>query len=207
MLFLWSREPVPAAVGASPRAGPWFAWFATAVLLWRCRRRIARAVLGATAPLRLLKRKRGGGLSTSVVVSKAHHHHHQPKSLKQQQSPIAVQQQLQLQPRHHHHRRHRVTLPSAPDTPEEHQRSSHLKHHQSSSSPSEPQKPQAQCREVNAVTKSRLRRLHAGDGPHMNVGRKLTMSASCYQISQQLYCRMTRSGCVYGRYPTKSSVK
>ncbi|XP_043276828.1 uncharacterized protein [Venturia canescens] len=51
MLFLWSREPVP-----SPRAGPWLAWFATAFVLWRCRRRIAKAIL-AVSPLRLLKRR------------------------------------------------------------------------------------------------------------------------------------------------------
>lgn len=51
MLFLWSREPVP-----GPRAGPWLAWFATAFVLWRCRRRIAKAIL-AISPLRLLKRR------------------------------------------------------------------------------------------------------------------------------------------------------
>ncbi|KAG7203458.1 hypothetical protein KM043_013520 [Ampulex compressa] len=51
MLFLWSREPAP-----GPKAGPWFAWFATAVVLWRCRRRITKAIL-AVSPLRLLRRR------------------------------------------------------------------------------------------------------------------------------------------------------
>ena len=51
MLFLWSREPAPA-----PRAGPWFAWFATALFLWRCRRSVVKAILAAS-PLRLLKRR------------------------------------------------------------------------------------------------------------------------------------------------------
>lgn len=51
MLFLWTKEPAP-----DPKVGPWFAWFATAVLLWRCRRRIAKAIL-AVSPLRLLKRR------------------------------------------------------------------------------------------------------------------------------------------------------
>ncbi|XP_018360735.1 PREDICTED: uncharacterized protein LOC108759678 isoform X2 [Trachymyrmex cornetzi] len=51
MLFLWSREPIP-----DPKASPWFAWFAAAVLLWRCRRRITKTIL-AISPLRLLKRR------------------------------------------------------------------------------------------------------------------------------------------------------
>lgn len=59
MLFLWSREPVP-----SPKAGPWFAWFATALVLWRCRRGLTKAILAAS-PLRLL-RKRGGPPTTTV---------------------------------------------------------------------------------------------------------------------------------------------
>ncbi|XP_023290327.1 uncharacterized protein LOC105700434 [Orussus abietinus] len=52
MLFLWAREPSPGPTGA----GPWLAWFATAVLLWRCRRRIAKAIL-AVSPFRLLVRR------------------------------------------------------------------------------------------------------------------------------------------------------
>lgn len=51
MLFMWSREPAP-----TPRGSRWFAWFATAVLLWRCRRKITRIILSAS-PLRLLKKK------------------------------------------------------------------------------------------------------------------------------------------------------
>lgn len=51
MLFLWAREPIPHS-----RAGPWFAWFATAAVLWRCRRRISKAV-HAMSPLKLFKRR------------------------------------------------------------------------------------------------------------------------------------------------------
>ncbi|XP_053989717.1 uncharacterized protein LOC128882167 [Hylaeus volcanicus] len=58
MLFLWSREPVP-----GPKAGPWFAWFATALVLWRCRRSVTKAIL-AVSPLRLLKKR--NALSSAV---------------------------------------------------------------------------------------------------------------------------------------------
>ncbi|KAL0129833.1 hypothetical protein PUN28_001824 [Cardiocondyla obscurior] len=51
MLFIWSKESTP-----DPKSSPWFAWLATAVLLWRCRRRIAKTIL-AISPLRLLKRR------------------------------------------------------------------------------------------------------------------------------------------------------
>lgn len=68
MLFLWSREPVPDA-----RAGPWFAWFATAVLLWRCRRRITRAIL-AISPLRLLKRRAAGLAINQKMILKQKRH-------------------------------------------------------------------------------------------------------------------------------------
>ncbi|XP_011267022.1 uncharacterized protein LOC105257837 [Camponotus floridanus] len=63
MLFLWSREgPIP-----NPRAGPWFAWFATAVLLWQFRRRITGAIL-AVSPLRLLRRRRNAGLAINQKI-------------------------------------------------------------------------------------------------------------------------------------------
>lgn len=68
MLFLWSREPTP-----NPRAGPWFAWFATAVLLWRCRRRITRAIL-AISPLRLLKRRAASlGINQKILKQQKRH--------------------------------------------------------------------------------------------------------------------------------------
>ncbi|XP_012229055.1 uncharacterized protein [Linepithema humile] len=54
MLFLWSKQPAP-----DPKARPWFAWFATAVFLWRWRSRITRAILAAS-PLRLLRRRIAG---------------------------------------------------------------------------------------------------------------------------------------------------
>nr|XP_003702434.1 PREDICTED: uncharacterized protein LOC100878924 [Megachile rotundata] len=63
MLFLWSREPAP-----SPKASPWFAWFATALVLWRCRRSVAKAIL-AVSPLRLLKRRHLLPATTSKASS------------------------------------------------------------------------------------------------------------------------------------------
>ncbi|XP_011312752.1 uncharacterized protein [Fopius arisanus] len=51
MLFLWSREP-----SQSPRASPWFAWLAMAIVIWSCRRQILRAIL-TLSPLRLVKRR------------------------------------------------------------------------------------------------------------------------------------------------------
>ncbi|KAL7304205.1 hypothetical protein TKK_0003400 [Trichogramma kaykai] len=57
MYFLWSREPLPPPPSAVSPAGPWFAWFATAVLLWRCRKRISRAISYTCLPLRLLKHR------------------------------------------------------------------------------------------------------------------------------------------------------
>jgi len=69
MLFLWSREPTP-----DPKAGPWFAWFATAVLLWRCRRRITRAIL-AISPLRLLKRRVTGLAINQKTILKQQKRH------------------------------------------------------------------------------------------------------------------------------------
>lgn len=69
MLFLWSREPTP-----DPRAGPWFAWFATAVLLWRCRRRITRAIL-AISPLRLLKKRTAGLAINQKMILKQQKRH------------------------------------------------------------------------------------------------------------------------------------
>lgn len=65
MLFLWSREPAP-----GPRAGPWFAWFATALLLWRCRRSVAKTIL-AVSPLRLLKKRNLLPLTSSKGSSTA----------------------------------------------------------------------------------------------------------------------------------------
>ncbi|XP_033231055.1 uncharacterized protein LOC117182124 [Belonocnema kinseyi] len=63
MLFLWSREPIP-----NSRAGPWFAWFATAAVLWRCRRRITKAIL-AISPLKLIKRRTVAPINPKAVVS------------------------------------------------------------------------------------------------------------------------------------------
>ncbi|XP_017793563.1 PREDICTED: uncharacterized protein LOC108575313 [Habropoda laboriosa] len=79
MLFLWSREPTP-----GPRAGPWFAWFATAFVLWRCRRKVAKAIL-AVSPLRLLKKRHVLPLTTSkgsstVTFKKQQQHRLRPEN-------------------------------------------------------------------------------------------------------------------------------
>lgn len=77
MLFLWSREPAP-----GPKAGPWFAWFATALVLWRCRRSVAKAIL-AVSPLRLLKKRNLLPVTTSKASSTATlaklHHRQRPE--------------------------------------------------------------------------------------------------------------------------------
>ncbi|KAM0733403.1 hypothetical protein ACS0PU_012952 [Formica fusca] len=74
MLFLWSREPsIPnPRIHGSP--GPWFAWFATAVLLWRCRRRITRAIL-AVSPLKLLRRRNAGLAINQKMILKQQKRH------------------------------------------------------------------------------------------------------------------------------------
>ncbi|XP_076643665.1 uncharacterized protein LOC143353941 isoform X1 [Halictus rubicundus] len=72
MLFLWSREPAP----PSPKASPWFAWFATALVLWGCRRSVMKAVL-TISPLRLLKKRNilpiaNSKASSTVTLAKQH---------------------------------------------------------------------------------------------------------------------------------------
>lgn len=76
MLFLWSREgPVPnPRIGPAPAPGPWFAWFATAVLLWQFRRRIAGAIL-AISPLRLLRRRNAGLAINQKILLKQQKRH------------------------------------------------------------------------------------------------------------------------------------
>ncbi|XP_076227817.1 uncharacterized protein LOC116429793 isoform X2 [Nomia melanderi] len=71
MLFLWSKEPAP-----GPKAGPWLAWFATALILWRCSRSMSKAIL-AISPLRLLKRRNilpptNSKASSTETLSKLH---------------------------------------------------------------------------------------------------------------------------------------
>ncbi|XP_076182044.1 uncharacterized protein LOC143154106 [Ptiloglossa arizonensis] len=70
MLFLWSREPTP-----GPKPGPWFAWFATALVLWSCRRSVTKAIL-AVSPLRLLKKRNtlpsAIAKATSIVTQTKH---------------------------------------------------------------------------------------------------------------------------------------
>ncbi|XP_076230998.1 uncharacterized protein LOC143177099 isoform X2 [Calliopsis andreniformis] len=134
MLFLWSREPAP-----SPRAGPWFAWFATALVLWRCRRSVTKAIL-AVSPFRLLKRRHQLPMSTSKASSTGSLTKHRYKS----ENPI-------LQRKHRH-----------------------------------------------AGIRTRVKRFCTGDGPHV------TSSTSTIP-TPQIYYRVTRSGKVYGQYPTKAA--
>ncbi|KAJ8672881.1 hypothetical protein QAD02_004142 [Eretmocerus hayati] len=144
MLFLWSRES--SVIPPSPRAGPWFAWFATAVLVWRCRRRIASAIFGDSSS----SRRKRAHLIRPFRPQKFQKHAENTLSRRQQQ---------------HQEMRHEMS-----------------------------------------VVKSRLKRLNAGDGPHMiKTTRKLARGANYVRISQQVYYRMTRSGRVYGKYPTKST--
>ncbi|XP_031368388.1 uncharacterized protein LOC122721142 [Apis laboriosa] len=87
MLFLWSREPAP-----GPRAGPWFAWFATALVLWRCRRSVAKAIL-AVSPLRLLKKRNllpltASKASSTATLTKQHQRHRTENSILQRKQRI-----------------------------------------------------------------------------------------------------------------------
>ncbi|XP_063990536.1 uncharacterized protein LOC135169435 [Diachasmimorpha longicaudata] len=68
MLFLWTREP-----SQSPRASPWFAWLATAVVIWGCRRRLLRVIL-AISPLRLLKRHKMSHNAQLITSSPSREH-------------------------------------------------------------------------------------------------------------------------------------
>ncbi|XP_017888505.2 uncharacterized protein LOC108629982 [Ceratina calcarata] len=139
MLFLWSREPAP-----GPRAGPWFAWFATALVLWRCRRSVAKTIL-AVSPLRLLKRRNILPLATSTksTGTLVKHRHHQ----------------------------HRIR----------------------------PENPILQRKHRHVGIRTKVKRLCTGDGPHV------TSTTFAIQ-NQQIHYKMTRSGKVYGKYPSKNTV-
>lgn len=134
MLFLWSREPAP-----GPRAGPWFAWFATALVLWRCRRSVTKAIL-AVSPLRLLKKRHLLPSTTSKASSTA--------SLAKQQQRLKLENPILL--RKHKH----------------------------------------------AGIRTKAKRFCTGDGPHV------ICSTTAIQ-SQQIHYKVTRSGKVYGKYPSK----
>lgn len=74
MLFMWTREPT--TLMATPKAGPYLAWFTTAVLLWRYGRRFARLAFGSGSTLRFLKRKRGGLIVPKLTSSHMQLPHH-----------------------------------------------------------------------------------------------------------------------------------
>jgi hypothetical protein len=94
MLFFWTREPTTATVTTTPHAGPWFAWFTTAMLFWRYRRRIARTFLRAATSLRLLKYQPG---TATALVAKSHcnrqrHHRHSTRFRSPSTARIAVKE-------------------------------------------------------------------------------------------------------------------
>ncbi|XP_014609323.1 PREDICTED: uncharacterized protein LOC106789539 isoform X2 [Polistes canadensis] len=165
---------------ADPRASPWFAWFATAVILWRCRRRITKAIL-AVSPFRLLKRRMVVALlkerSSSVIMK--------PKAttttttmtaatmtmttrVKQQQQ----QQQYGLLRNHHFHR-------------------------QVQQQQQQQQQKEDKCKGTATGIKTRVKRLCTGDGPHI-----FSSSSSSVQTNNhhQINYRVTRSGRIYGKY-------
>ncbi|XP_020278784.1 uncharacterized protein LOC109852230 [Pseudomyrmex gracilis] len=67
MLFLWSKEPSTPPTETASSSNRWFIWFAAAILLWRCRYRISRAIQAAS-PLKLLKRR---GITINQKISSA----------------------------------------------------------------------------------------------------------------------------------------
>ncbi|XP_043493185.1 probable serine/threonine-protein kinase MARK-A isoform X1 [Polistes fuscatus] len=177
MLFLWSKEPA-----ADPKASPWFAWFATAVILWRCRRRITKAIL-AVSPFRLFKRRMVVALlkerSSSVIMK--------PKTtmttmtkrtmtaatmtmttrVKQQQQ----QQQYGLLRNHHFHQQ--------------------LQQQQQ-----QQQQKEDKCKNTATGIKTRVKRLCTGDGPHIFSSSSSVQTSNHHQVNY----RVTRSGRVYGKY-------
>ncbi|XP_046826949.1 uncharacterized protein LOC124427727 isoform X2 [Vespa crabro] len=173
MLFLWSKEPA-----ADPRTSPWFAWFATAVILWRCRRRITKAIL-AVSPFRLLKRRMLVALlkgKTSSVVMKPMRTTTMTNMATTTTTATATtmttnkmkQQQLQLKQQHgillgHYCNRQLQQL-------QEHN-----------------------CKTTTGI-KTRVKRLCTGDGPHVSP------SSSSTQTNHQINYRVTRSGRIYGKY-------
>ncbi|XP_011504754.1 PREDICTED: uncharacterized protein LOC105367684 [Ceratosolen solmsi marchali] len=177
MFFFWSREPTAAAVAASPRAGPWFAWFATAAFLWRYRRCIARTVFGAVSSMRVLKNHRN--TATSLVTPKSHYIRqcHQ-RNIKCRSSSVSRLYNRQ------------------------NQRICHKRETNSSKGNiiSVPQKPHV------VGVKPRLKRLHMGDGSYITSSalrlttRRLQLNSNCLQISHQMYYKVTRSGRTYGKY-------
>ena len=107
MLFLWSKDPIHLE---APRTGPVFGWLATAILFWRCRRRLARAIFGpdSPAPLKVLKQKKRSGLLAAKV------RHSNRLREKNQNQQLQLQQQEQLMTKHLEPRRKPCTVVSAP---------------------------------------------------------------------------------------------
>ncbi|XP_014218064.1 uncharacterized protein LOC106646537 [Copidosoma floridanum] len=168
MLFLWSRQP--AALAASPKAGPYLAWFTTAVLLWRYGRRFARLAFGSDSAFRFLRRKRGG-----LLIPKPH----------RVPSPRPHSEQLQRPGKPtvaggHGGLAHRSRVVKIIEQPK-------ILRSSCSSASKEPR----------TGVRTRLKRLQAGDGPHM----VRSSARKCLHVKRHIYYRMTRSGRIYGRYP------
>nr|XP_050856175.1 uncharacterized protein LOC127066442 isoform X2 [Vespula vulgaris] len=163
---------------ADPRASPWFAWFATAVILWRCRRRITKAIL-AVSPFRLLRRRTVIALlkeRTSSVVMKptrtttmttmATGTTTATATAKTMTTARMKQQQLQLK------QHHGILLGQYC------QRQLRQEHN---------------CKATTGI-RTRVKRLCTGDGPHVSP------SSSSIQTNHQINYRVTRSGRIYGKY-------
>ncbi|XP_015183288.1 PREDICTED: uncharacterized protein LOC107070017 [Polistes dominula] len=177
MLFLWSKEPA-----ADPRASPWFAWLATAVILWRCRRRITKAIL-AVSPFRLLKRRTAVALlkekSSSVTMK--------PKGTTTTMTTTAAtmtmatptmktrvkQQQYGLLRNHHFHQQFQQ------------QQQQQLKEDKC-------------CKGTSTGIKTRVKRLCTGDGPHIFSSSSSVITNNNHH--HQVNYRVTRSGRIYGKY-------
>ncbi|KAI4494376.1 hypothetical protein M0802_008868 [Mischocyttarus mexicanus] len=169
MLFLWSKEPA-----ADTRASPWFAWFATAVILWRCRRRITKSIL-AISPFRLFKRR--------MVVA----------LLKERSSSII----MKLKPPTNTTMTTTGTMTMTTRVKqEEHQQQQQQQNGFSRSYPCYRKLQQRQDDKYKSTTgiKTRVKRLCTGDGPH------ISSSTSSIQTNRQINYRVTRSGRVYGKY-------
>lgn len=110
MLFFWSRQPVTTV--ARVRAGPWFAWFATAVILWRCRKRIARIIHRISFPFQR-RRPIKSHYHHRQQYNHPHHHHHHPEH-HHMSDQLQVTEPFEQQQQYHklHHRHHMRPKPA-----------------------------------------------------------------------------------------------
>ncbi|XP_047355364.1 uncharacterized protein LOC124951269 isoform X2 [Vespa velutina] len=156
---------------ADPRTSPWFAWFATAVILWRCRRRITKAIL-AVSPFRLLKRRMLVALlkgKTSSVVMK----------------PMRTTTMTNMATA-----TTTATATTMTTTKMKQQHGILLGHYCNRQLQ---QLQEHNCKTTTGI-KTRVKRLCTGDGPYVSP------SSSSTQTNHQINYRVTRSGRIYGKY-------